>query len=154
MDESNTPVEENEVQETKVKEKVKPKAKKSISKATKQAKPKTVSEKKALAKKAAPVKKSKKEKTESKRYVMVGDEKWLRKKVAILSVIQKTPKKRFTKAEIAAGLDKFNMNDLSVNKLCWELKEQGLVDMIEIEGDPNWYRQVTAKGAKFKLPSL
>lgn len=174
MDEANTPTEEapevkEETKVTKTAKKTKPKttkakapkkevtkkeAKKPISKATKKAAPKTTKERKALAKKAEAPKKPKKEKTESKRYTTVNGEKWHKKKVAILSILQKSPKKEFTKQEIGDELDKLNMTDLNTNKFCWEMEKEGYVEMISIEGDPNWYRQATAKGAKLKLPVL
>lgn len=167
MSENETAVEETKevATETKVdkKAKAKPKSKEkakaatkaTVSKMTKTASKKTAPERKALDKKAKA--KTKTEKKVSKRNVMVTvndkEVEWPKKKAGVLLALR-TLKKESTKIEIADELKKMGMNDGNVNKFCWELAEEKLVDMTEYEADHNWYRQITEKGKKVGLPKL
>lgn len=125
------------------------KGKKSVSKQTKKAPKKTAKERKELEKKASSPK-PKKEGGRS-RTVEVNGEKWPRRKATILRCLQKL-KKEVSKVELLAEMDKYNEKETNTNVFCHELAQEGLIDMNSYQGDPGWYRQITPKGAKVKLP--
>ena len=154
-------VEETEVKATKKKagkEKTNGQAPKAKSKAkvgntTKVAAKKSTKERKEIAAKATPKKVGKMRKFD------VDGSVWPRKKVMTLLAAQKLGKSEVTKKQILAKLTELGYSrginaDFPANKFCFELQEEGYMEVGNYEGDKNLYRQATAKGLKVKLPTV
>ena len=158
-----TAVEETEVKATKKKSgkaksngqapKAKAKSKAKVGNTAKVAAKKSPKERKAIAAKAAPKKEG------VKRTFDVGGAQWPRNKVLTLLAAQNLGKSEVTKKQILEKLTELGYSrginaDFPANKFCYELQEEGYMEVGGYEGDKNLYRQATVKGLKAKLPTV